>query len=61
MLLDLGDDVDLLGAAAAVGDDAEGVVDRGQVPVGELDVDHRADDLDDLADSLRAAAVCAIA
>ena len=51
VLLDLDDDVDRL-AAFAVRLDADGVVDLGQVAAFELDVDDRADDLDDLADFL---------
>ena len=51
VLLDLGDDVDLLDAGPALGDDADGVVDLRQA-LGELDVDDRADDLNDLADAL---------
>ena len=54
MLLDLGDDVDLRLAALAVGHDAQRVVDLRQMAVLELDVDDRADDLDDLADLLLA-------
>ena len=50
VLLDFGDDVDRLAAVAPSDDDAHGVVDRRQVPACELDVDDRADDLDDLAD-----------
>ena len=39
-------------AVPAFGLDADGVVDLGQVAAFEFDVDHRADDLDDLADFL---------
>ncbi len=49
VLLDLDDDVDVL-IGAGWPRDAHGVVDRGQVAAGELDVDDRADDLDDFAD-----------
>ena len=52
VLLDLDDDVDRPGAARPSRLDAHGVVDRRQVAVRELDVDDRADDLDDLADVL---------
>ena len=47
VLLDFDDHVD--GVAPRGGDDADGVVDVGQVPVGEFDVDDRSDDLDDPA------------
>jgi hypothetical protein len=49
VLLHLGDDADLL---ARLGDglDLERVVELGQAPELEGDVDDRADDLDDLAD-----------
>ena len=50
VLRDLGDDVDRDFAELAVVDDADGVVDRRKLPFGELDVDGRADDLDDFAD-----------
>ena len=60
VLLDLGDDVDLLAAVAAVVDDADGVVDGRQVPALVLDVDDGTDDLDDLADFLIAAAVAIV-
>ena len=49
VLLHLGDDVDLL-AGRQRRDDANRVVDRGQMAALELDVDDGADDLDDLAD-----------
>ena len=45
------DDVDL--SALALADDPDGVVDRGQLPAREFDVDDGPDDLDDLADLLR--------
>ena len=48
VLFDLDDEVDLVGAGLA--DDAHGVVDRRQVAARELDVDDRADDLNDLSD-----------
>ena len=52
VLLDLADDVDLRLARFAFGLDLNGVVDVRQVAVGELDVDDRTDDLNDLADLL---------
>src|SRR5882672_8822372 len=48
VLLHFRDDIDLRRAAGAVRDDTDGVVDGGKA-FGEYDVDHRADDLDDLA------------
>ena len=48
VLLDLADDVDRRRLPRL--DDAHGVVDRGQLPARELDVDDGSDDLDDLAD-----------
>ena len=50
MLLDLRDDVDRVAGIARLRHDADGVIDRRQVPAREFDVDHGADDLDDLAD-----------
>ena len=47
VLLDFDDHVD--GVAARGSHDADGVVDVGQVPVGEFDVHDRSDDLDDPA------------
>ena len=46
----LDDDVDGHLSELAVVDDANGVVDRRQMSLLELDVDGRSDDLDDLAD-----------
>src|SRR5262245_46722885 len=57
MLLDLGDDVDLFAAAAAVRYNADRAVDLGK-PGRELDVDHRSDDLDDFACFLRRCCLC---
>ncbi len=52
VLLDFGDDVDLLATRGAIVQDADGVVDGRQVPALVLDVDDGSDDLDDLADFL---------
>src|SRR5688500_7743917 len=57
MLLDFCDHVDLLDAGAALGHDAVGVVDLRQ-PLAELDVDDRADDLNDLARPLCSCCMC---
>jgi hypothetical protein len=51
MLLHLADQVD--GDALLVAVDADGVVDRGDRVLGKLNVERRADDLGDLAGSLR--------
>ena len=59
VLLDLGDDVDLFARGRALVDDADGVVDGRQVAAFVLDVDHGADDLDDLADCSRDHSVAA--
>src|SRR6185503_5746968 len=57
MLFDLGDDVDLLGAAFAVGDDTHRGVNR-RKPPGKFDVDHRPDDLDHPAASRCRCCLC---
>ncbi len=58
MLLDLGDDVDFLDARAALGDDADRVVDLGEITGRKFNVDHRADHLDDRADALCRCCLC---
>ncbi len=49
VLLDLADDRDRLGNVEALARDPDRVVDLRQVPLGELNVDRRAGDLDDFA------------
>ena len=50
VLRDLGDDIDLLGPLEAFARDAHRVVNFRQVMLRKLHVDHRPDDLDDVAD-----------
>jgi len=57
VLLDLADDVDLLDARSALGDDADGVVDVRQ-SLGEFNVDDWPDDLDHLAGSWCCCCLC---
>ena len=55
VLLGLADDVDRLGDVEAFADDADGGVDFGDLPFGELAVDGGSGDLDDVADNVRVA------